>query len=141
MLKDLDNRGVKFKSLGDPIFDTTTPQGKLMMQVLAAFAEFDRNMIRERCSAGIARAKAEGRRLGRKHTLNPHQQLEALRLLSEGETQRGAARLLGVGQATIARLVALHQSKGEAAAAANLIGPTAFTSPQKSAWAGKSAPS
>jgi Resolvase, N terminal domain len=59
MLKDLDNRGVKFKSLGDPIFDTTTPQGKLMMQVLAAFAEFDRNMIRERCSAGIARAHAQ----------------------------------------------------------------------------------
>jgi putative DNA-invertase from lambdoid prophage Rac len=75
-----------------------------MLQMLAAIAEFERGMIRERCSAGLARAKAEGRQLGRKHTLNPHQRARAKAMLEAGEAQRSVARLLGVGQATIARL-------------------------------------
>jgi DNA invertase Pin-like site-specific DNA recombinase len=105
MLHDLEQRGVGFRSLGDSV-DTTTPAGKLMLQMLAAIAEFERGMIRERCSAGMARAKAEGRPHGRKHALSPHQQAEALRMLAAGETQRSIARLLGVGQATIGRLAA-----------------------------------
>jgi putative DNA-invertase from lambdoid prophage Rac len=75
-----------------------------MLQMLAAIAEFERGMIRERCSAGLARAKAEGRQLGRKHALNPHQRQKAREMLAVGETQRSVARMLGVGQATIGRL-------------------------------------
>ena len=103
MLHELGQRGVGFRSLGDSI-DTTTPAGRLMLQMLAAIAEFERGMIRERCASGIARAKAEGRQLGRKPALNPHQRQRARELLEAGETQRAVARLLGVGQATIGRL-------------------------------------
>jgi DNA invertase Pin-like site-specific DNA recombinase len=103
MLHDLERCGVGFRSLGESI-DTTTPAGRLMLQMLAAIAEFERGMIRERCNAGLARAKAEGRQLGRKHALNAHQRQRARDLLEAGETQRAVARLLGVGQATIARL-------------------------------------
>lgn len=66
----------------------------------------ERELIRERCQAGIARAKAEGRHLGRKHTLNQHQRAEARRMLAQGATQRSIARLLGVGVATINRVSA-----------------------------------
>jgi DNA invertase Pin-like site-specific DNA recombinase len=45
--------------------DTTTPAGKLLFQVTGAFAEFERSMIRQRVNAGLARAKAQGKRLGR----------------------------------------------------------------------------
>jgi DNA invertase Pin-like site-specific DNA recombinase len=45
--------------------DTTTPAGRLMFQICGAFAEFERSMIRQRINAGLSRAKAEGKRLGR----------------------------------------------------------------------------
>jgi DNA invertase Pin-like site-specific DNA recombinase len=98
------------------MIDTTSAHGELMLTLLGAFATFERRVIRERCAEGMARAKAEGRPHGRKHALNPHQQTEALRMLATGETQRGVARLLGVGQATIARLVASCGSADEPAA-------------------------
>ena len=106
MLKDLEARGVGFKSLDDPMIDTTSAHGELLLTMLGAIATFERRLIRQRCSEGIARAKAEGRHLGRKPALNVHQRREALRMLGDGETQRAVARLLGVGQATIARLAA-----------------------------------
>jgi DNA invertase Pin-like site-specific DNA recombinase len=105
MLHDLAERGIGFRSLGDSV-DTTTPAGKLMLTMLGAIAEFERGMIRERCSAGMARAKAEGRHLGRKRSLTPHQRKQALDMLAKGETQRAVARLFNVGQATIGRLAA-----------------------------------
>jgi DNA invertase Pin-like site-specific DNA recombinase len=104
MLHDLNERGIGFRSLGEAI-DTTTPAGKLMLTMLGAIAEFERGMIREHCSAGIARAKAEGRHLGREPALNLHQRKQALEMLAKGETQRAVARLFDVGQATIGRLV------------------------------------
>jgi DNA invertase Pin-like site-specific DNA recombinase len=95
MLKDLEARGVGFKSLGDPTIDTTSAHGELLLTMLGAIATFERRLIRQRCSEGIARAKAEGRHLGRKPALNVHQRREALRMLADGETQRAVARLLG----------------------------------------------
>ena len=62
MLEDLQHVGVAFVSLGEGI-DCTTPAGKLQLHILAALAEFERERIRERIHAGIARAKA-----GRKTT-------------------------------------------------------------------------
>ncbi len=103
LMHELEQRGVGFRALGDSV-DTTTPAGRLMLQMLAAIAEFERGMIRERCAAGIARAKAEGRPLGRKRSLNPHQRKQALDMLAKGDTQRAVARLFNVGQATISRL-------------------------------------
>jgi DNA invertase Pin-like site-specific DNA recombinase len=119
MLHELNERGIGFRSLGEAI-DTTTPAGKLMLTMLGAIAEFERAMIRERCSAGIARAKGEGRHLGRERALNPHQRKQALEMLAKGETQRAVARLFDVGQATIGRLV----RNNEVRASASFIGST-----------------
>ncbi len=63
VVEGLEARGAGFRSLGDPI-DTTSPQGRLTLQVLGAVAEFERQLIRERTRAGLAAARAEGRRGG-----------------------------------------------------------------------------
>jgi len=64
MLEDLNHVGVAFVSLGEGI-DCTTPAGKLQLHILAALAEFERERIRERVVAGLARVRSKGRRLGR----------------------------------------------------------------------------
>ncbi|MGH8228267.1 MAG: recombinase family protein [Steroidobacteraceae bacterium] len=63
-LTELDEAGIAFVSVRDSI-DMTTPQGRLMVQLLAAFAEFERAQIRERVTAGLKRAKRHGTRSGR----------------------------------------------------------------------------
>jgi len=64
-LHELGALGVDFVSLRDQL-DMTTPAGKLMVHILASFAEFERDIISERVRAGLANAKAKGKRLGRK---------------------------------------------------------------------------
>jgi len=67
LLDELQIVGVAFVSLAEGI-DATTPAGKLQMHILAAIAEFERERIRERVLAGLQRAKAQGKRLGRPRT-------------------------------------------------------------------------
>ena len=67
----LADRGVGFRSLQEAI-DTTAPGGKLVFHVFAALAEFERDLIRERTSAGLAAARARGRRGGRPSVLSGH---------------------------------------------------------------------
>jgi DNA invertase Pin-like site-specific DNA recombinase len=64
IVEDLKRRCVGFKAVNDPI-DTTTAAGSLMFQIMAAFAEFERSVIRERTMAGLAAARARGRIGGR----------------------------------------------------------------------------
>ena len=66
---DLTKRGVGFKVLQGAPVDTTTSQGKLMFTMFAALAEFERDVIRERTLAGLASARARGRKGGRKPVL------------------------------------------------------------------------
>ena len=58
--------GASFKSLGDPLWDTTSSQGRLLSTLLAAIAEFERELIRERTGEGRKRAMAKGVRFGRR---------------------------------------------------------------------------
>jgi DNA invertase Pin-like site-specific DNA recombinase len=95
-----------FRSLTEAI-DTTTPAGRMMMQMVGAFAEFERAMLRERTKIGVANARSEGRVGGRKPKLTPQQQNEIVRMVRRGErTAADAARLFRVHPATISRILA-----------------------------------
>jgi len=65
LIEEFKNKKIAFISLTEG-FDTSTSQGKLFMQLLGSFAEFERNLIQERINAGLDRAKLEGKTLGRK---------------------------------------------------------------------------
>ncbi len=72
IIERINKAGAGFKSLTESI-DTTTPAGRMMMQMVGAFAEFEREMIRERTKAGLEAARKEGRIGGRQPKLNKHQ--------------------------------------------------------------------
>lgn len=105
IMERLDRAGAGFRSLTEAI-DTTTPAGRMMMQMLGSVAEFEREMIRERTRAGLAHAKAQGQRLGRRRSINRDQRHKALRWIAEGQTQAEIARTFGVHRSTISRLLA-----------------------------------
>ena len=98
LLEDLQALGVAFVSLSEGI-DATTPAGKLQLHILGAIAEFERARIAERVKAGLRRARAQGRQLGRPRRVVPNELLEPLRGLSV----RQAASKLGVSAATAHR--------------------------------------
>jgi putative DNA-invertase from lambdoid prophage Rac len=91
-LGEFEALGIAFVSLRDS-FDLTTPSGRLMFNVVASFAEFERDLIRERVKAGIANRRAKGYRVGRKPVSIDSVKLQALR--SEGRTIREIAVALG----------------------------------------------
>jgi DNA invertase Pin-like site-specific DNA recombinase len=106
VLGTLSQKGTAFRSLGDPWADTTTAHGRLMLTVLGGLAEFERELIRARTSEGRARAKAEGRKMGRPHKLTPHQRREAQARHDQGESLSAIARSYNVHHSTISRLCA-----------------------------------
>jgi len=89
--------------------DTQTPTGKLMLTVLGAVAQFEREMMLERQREGIAKAKSEGRYKGRK-PIEPDRQQSVIRLATEGATRTRIAAELGIGEATVYRILALQKS-------------------------------
>jgi DNA invertase Pin-like site-specific DNA recombinase len=64
LIHRISEAGASFKSLGDPLFDTGSSQGKLLLTLLAAIAEFERDLIRERTGDGRKRAMANGKKFG-----------------------------------------------------------------------------
>lgn len=104
ILGTIAEKGAAFRSLGDQWTDTTSPHGRLMLTVLAGLAEFERELIRVRTGEGRARAKAEGRRMGRRPKLTPHQQREARQRREAGESITVIARSYAVHHSTISRL-------------------------------------
>jgi DNA invertase Pin-like site-specific DNA recombinase len=98
LLEELQARGIQFVSVNQQI-DTSTPHGKLMFQMLAAFAEFERAMIRERVLLGMAVAKAKGIRIGRPRAEVDGERIQVLR--AEGASLRRIAREFGVSEGKI----------------------------------------
>ena len=97
--------------------DTTTPTGRLMFQICGAFAEFERSMIRQRISAGLSRAKAQGKRLGRpKVPITVERQ--ARRHLAKGAGILKVAKTLGLGTGTVQRI---RRAMAKDASAARII--------------------
>ena len=101
-IDDLAARGVHFRSLTEGI-DTSTPLGRMFYQLAAAFAEYERALIRERTRAGIDAARAAGRRIGRPPALTDEQRDFARRLRAQGEGVATIARVLEVSPSTIRR--------------------------------------
>jgi len=98
--------GAGFRSLTEAV-DTTTSAGRIVMQMLGRFAEFERSMIRERTRAGLTAARERGTRVGRPAKLSPHQQQEVIRTVRDGsKTAADAARLFGMHRSNITRLLA-----------------------------------
>jgi DNA invertase Pin-like site-specific DNA recombinase len=106
IMERLSEAEAGFRSLTEAI-DTTTPAGRMMMQMVGAFAEFERAMLRERTKAGLDSARREGRIGGRRPKLSPQQQAEIRRMVSRGDkTAADAARLFRIHPATVCRLLA-----------------------------------
>ena len=88
------------------MIDTTSPGGRMMMQIVGTFAEFERAMLRERTRNGLDAARSQGRIGGRRPKLKPHQQQEIVNLVYSGQkTAADAARLFNVHPATVSRLL------------------------------------
>jgi len=105
-METIREAGARFQSLSEPWANTTTHAGKLIMTVFAGIAEFERDLIRERTSAGREVARRRGIHFGRPRKLNPEQAKLARRLIDEGKSVREIADTFDVHTATIYRLSA-----------------------------------
>ena len=112
LMEKIQYLGAGFKSITE-VIDTTSAGGRMMMQIVGAFAEFERAMLRERTCNGLEAARKEGRIGGRRSKLNGNQKSEILHSIKSGQkTAAEAARLFNVHPATISRL--LQQENGQA---------------------------
>ena len=93
---------IGLESLSEAI-DTSTPPRKLVYSIFGANAEFERELIRERVTAGLQAAKRRGERIGRRPALTPSQRDLALRLIDDGESPSNVARQLRVERSTLHR--------------------------------------
>lgn len=96
-----EERGIKVIVLQLGNTDLTSPAGKLLVTMLAAVAQMERDLLVERTQAGLVRAKAEGKKLGRPSKTTPEQRKEILEGLDRGETVSALARRYGVSRANI----------------------------------------
>ena len=103
-LRELSELGVGFVSLTEAL-DLTTPTGRAMTGMLAVFAEFEREILRERVRAGIAQARKEGRPHGRPRTA-ARKADEIHRLKGERVSHSEIARRLGIGRTSVRRILA-----------------------------------
>jgi DNA invertase Pin-like site-specific DNA recombinase len=104
-LQELDHLGVGFVSLTEAL-DLTTPAGRAMAGLLAIFAEFEREILRERTRSGLAHARETGKRLGRPATAALHTP-EIQKLHRAGIAKAEIARRLGVGRTSVRRILSI----------------------------------
>jgi DNA invertase Pin-like site-specific DNA recombinase len=104
LIDHIGKAGAAFRSLGDPLWDTSSAQGRLLSTLLAGIAEFERELIRERTGEGRKRALARGVRFGRKWKLSDYQRKEAVKRRNDGETLASIAKSYGVHLSMISRL-------------------------------------
>ena len=103
LVHDLKVKGIALKAIEQPI-DTSTAAGKAFLDMLGVFAEFETNIRRERQLEGIAKAKAEGRYMGRKPTAQAKSE-QVLELIAQGMTKKAVAEELNIGVASVYRIL------------------------------------
>ena len=106
--KKLEENGVVLKILNMSL-DTATPTGKLVLNVIMSISQFERELMLERQLIGIAKAKADGKYKGRKPTAMAHKE-EVLKLVSDGVSKRSIAKQLGIGEASIYRIIKMEKN-------------------------------
>jgi DNA invertase Pin-like site-specific DNA recombinase len=115
ILERIDAAGGKFRSLTESI-DTSGPAGRMMMQMLGSFAEFEREMIRERTRAGLSEARLKGSVPGRKPKVTAEQRKEIVEAVSSGrKTAAEMARLFKIHRGTISRFISKARTDEKAA--------------------------
>jgi DNA invertase Pin-like site-specific DNA recombinase len=107
-LQELQHLAVGFVSLTEAL-DLTTPTGRAMAGLLAVFAEFEREILRERVRAGLAHARRNGKRLGRPPSVL-HNAFETRKLYRQGISKSEIARRLRIGRTSVRRLLAEKKS-------------------------------
>ena len=107
LVNQLEERKIGFKSLQDPV-DTTSPGGMLVFHIFGALAEFERNLIRERTKAGLAAARARGKKGGRRRVLNEEQVQRLYQLYEDTDsdghkkyTIKEICEMMGVSRSTL----------------------------------------
>ncbi len=106
VVEDLLARGIEVISATEPHMDSTTPTGRLLRNIFASVAEYEREMIRERVVAGLRKAKASGKHVGRPRVVLNRLRLERLR--EEGLSWRAIARKMNLPRSTVYRYRAAH---------------------------------
>lgn len=109
LIEDLRQRQVGFRSLGDGAIDTTTASGELVFNIFSALAQFERRLIQERTQAGLAAARARGRKGGRRpvRSDNPRVRMAWAMYADQSLTAAEICQTLGISPATFYRYVAL----------------------------------
>ena len=107
ILQQIEESGAGVLSLAEKDIDTTTPAGKLIFRIFAVVAEFERDRQRERTNEGLARAKAQGTRLGRRPQLKRDQMQSLADLRKHGYSYQRLADTFGVSKSTVARYLSV----------------------------------
>ena len=108
-LQELTELGVGFVSLTEAL-DLTTPTGRAMAGLLAVFAQFEREIMRERVRAGLDHARQQGKRLGRPPSV-AHQAAQVRKLFRQGVSKSEIARRLGIGRTSVRRFLTSYTSQ------------------------------
>ena len=103
-IKALKERRIEVIVLQLGKLDLTSPAGKLMLSMLAAVAEMERDLLVERTQSGLSRAKAEGKSLGRPTKTNDNQRMEIISLRKSGTSVSALSRTYGISRASIMRI-------------------------------------
>lgn len=104
IMRRIEVAAAGFRSLTEPI-DTSTPAGRLMLQLLGAFAEFERSLIRERSMAGQEAARLRGARIGRPRSMSERTEAALVRDFRRGATLSEVSRRYGVHLSSAKRAV------------------------------------
>jgi DNA invertase Pin-like site-specific DNA recombinase len=110
---DLEGRGVGFRSLTESV-DTTTPTGRLVFHIFGALGQFERDLIRERTTAGLSAAAARGRKGGRPVTATQEKVTRARQLIASGLNVREAAARVKVGKSALYAALKADPAAGRA---------------------------
>jgi DNA invertase Pin-like site-specific DNA recombinase len=109
LIEQLQGRGVGFRSLCDGAIDTTTASGELVFNIFSALAQFERRLIQERTKAGLAAARARGRKGGRRPISSNDPRVQTARTMHQDKKMAvgNICKTLGISRSTFYRYLAL----------------------------------